>query len=417
MNMDQMSERPVEFGDIKAIDRIPAVFKDEEVRARTKASIGEFKDAHNGKLPTKFQLSEFIFDRDEQICTADTRNKYLAWSANDLELAAHILFQINPEERSVVLRSNMMEVADDNPTLQITKRKDIDDFVAYVAAKKSNVETLPQSRIWDEYFAKVKKMNAEHTGRDTLDDTVAQLLTNITEQKGLFLIRPTFIYDEELRREMRGFEADDNRGAPQTDFTMEDVPEAFLGFRVLPIGEFSREKKKNLGYVFVYDSQTKKFEIRSGFPDVVSARLTDVQKNPFPGEPVGRTINFDNNNQTTFHYQSGEQVNAVPDTYGFDSLSLNKADLAYLQHVLQWQLPRIFTFEDEIRRQQWLEQGLSTTHQFVIFPPEIPGDQRINTQMFDFHTYDPKQLEIKAQSWFHRDFEDLTTLEKQVKFF
>lgn len=406
----------VEFGDIRTIDRIPEVFKDESIRGRTAASLDRFKGSHGGKFPQKFQIAQFIFDRDEQICTADSRNKYLAWSASDLELAADILSQINPEERSVVLRSNMMDVPDDNPVLQITKREDIDDFVAYVNALKGNADKLPKSKIWDEFFEKVKETNKAHTGKDTLDDTVVQILTNITDQKGLFLVRPTFIYDTTLRDEIKDFEVGYDQKGPDFNFRIDNAPEAFVGFRILPIGEFAREKKTNLGYMFVYNPQTHQFEIRSGFPNKTSNH--DARPNPIPREELGRSVDFDNNNQTTFNYRMGDAEYSLTDISGLEALSLDKVDLDFLQHVLEWQLPRIFRFESEIRQQEWIDQGESTTHQLVIFPPQHLGDRRINTQYFDFHPYaSHEQLEEKAQDWHKKQFDDLSTEEKVITFF
>lgn len=105
----------------------------------------------------------------------------------------------------------------------------------------------------------------------------------------------------------------------------------------------------------------------------------------------GSSVDLQKSGETTIHYDDGS---ARQNPY--DPLFLTEADLSFLQTVLSWQLPRIIQFEDEIRKQSWIPQGYSNTHQFVVFPPEQLRGQEINTQYFDFRPYASRSELMRA---------------------
>jgi len=126
---------------------------------------------------------------------------------------------------------------------------------------------------------------------------------------------------------------------------------------------------------------------------------------------MGRTIDLATG-ITTLHYDSGPSKHN-----SLDSVFLSGPDLEFIQEVLSWQLPRIFAFEEEIRRQEWIPQGLSNTHQFVIFPPQELGKNRIDTQYFDFRPHPTLEEMEKLAKEKKKNLGSMTTEDKLTFFF
>jgi hypothetical protein len=390
-----------ELGNIHVESELPKIFFDKEIRKSAHDSLESFENDHGRELPQKYLIAKHIFDRpkDEQVCTADARDKLLAWRANDLALTKSVLSKIDDDELSVVLRSNLLGIEDDTPTLQIRKT-DLDEFKHYQ-------DDPTNTRIWREFFEKIKAMSG-----GTLDHSIVQVLKNIREQKGLFLVRPSFIYNPDLRTKALGFHDEVLQAGLAEPLKLDGMPESFVGFRIIPLADFAREKKKELGLVFVRNPETNVSEPRGGYTET----YLDAAGSDLPIEPFGRSIDYADDSKTTQYYQRGQEQYEVTHDNKYAVEAFNEADLRYLWHVLKWQLPRIVEFEKDIEHQPWLPHLESVVHQFVVFPPEHFGDKRINTQYFDYHPYtDLDQYKEKAKNW-GLDFDNLSAKDLWVKF-
>src|SRR3989344_2070076 len=223
----------VEIGSIRIEDHLPAVFQDAEVRRKSEGSLSEFQSRHNGELPLKFRIEEFCFKRDDQICTVDSANKYIAWDGKNLDLARDIFLSIKPTELPLVLRSHPVEFSAESPTVEIKSPDDLESLQRHLGNQDH------PSTVWEQFFAKLD-----------LDNTVIQLIKNPYLQSGLFLCRATFIYDSELRSKIERYTARSPQYLHGEYFSLGNTPETFACFRILPLGESTREKKGRLGSVF-----------------------------------------------------------------------------------------------------------------------------------------------------------------------
>jgi hypothetical protein len=382
-------EPPV--GDIKLEDHLPEAFKDVEVREATGASLKKFKAEHQGELPLKFRIEDFCFNRPEQVCTADTARKYIAWAGDDTETTRKVFEHLADIDTPVVLRSHPMAYGSASPVLQVTKPENITQHRRFLAGSE------PSSVIQQGFFEKIDAGN-----------TVVQLIKNAYPQRGLFLVRPTFIYDEGLREELRDYKDPSTQYLSGGVMRTEGMPAEFVGLRVLSLDEFAREKKDRLGGMFVFNPKTGMLEARAGFPYAAKEFIEGESMGKERGSLLGRTLDL-SDSSTKLHHEGIARINK------YDSRFLSQPDVAFLQKVLAWQMPRIAKFEDEIRQQEWIPQGLSTTHQFVVFPPQELGKDEINTQYFDFRAHESRaEMDELLKD---RSFASLPTREKIEKFF
>jgi hypothetical protein len=402
-----MESAEFDIGDIHVADRLPEVFRDPNIRNRANSSLDAFCGRHNGELPLKYRMAEFAFDRPEQICTADSPEKLFAWDGKYVQLTADILGSLKATDPSVVLRSHPVDDAMKTPTHQIDSKAEIEDFQEHLRNPEH------PSAIWDQFFAKIDP-----------DNTVVQMLPNIYAQRGLILCRPFFIYDYDLHQEIAGFATDEWQKYYQDATAWKkyqaemlkvpgEVPTSFSGIRLIPLDKFTREKKETLGAVAIYNPSTQTLEIKSDFPDIL-----DPVPDPIFPITKGRTVDYDNENNTKILYgHRSVDPDIIHGSYGQEPLSLFEGDLEYLIPTLEWQLPRIFSFEKEIRGKNWIPQGATDTHQFVTFPPSRIGDNHVNTQYFDFRPHSSQEEMAQLAAKQDRDFDRMSTEDKIKMFF
>ncbi len=380
----QSQEYPI--GNIQIEDYLPDAFVDSEIVDRAQNSIDQFAVRH-GKLPLKFEIEQFCFQRPEQICTVDSPRKYLAWDSNDTSTTDAVLNSLQPKDFPLVLRSHPIEYGTATPVIQLSSQEDVEDYLG----------SDEQYAIHQEFFQKIDR-----------EATVVQLLKNPYLQKGLFLCRPTFIYDEKLRQEVQTYQASDPQYVKGKWFAPGDMTPEFAGIRVLALADFAREKKDHMGAFFAMKPETGCLEARDGFPVEAKFHLEGEFKRK--GRIVlGRTLDM-NIGSTTLHYKDGERRISP------DSSFIAPSDLAFLSKVLNWQLPRIAAFEKEIRAQEWIPQGLSNTHQFVVLPQQELDKPQINTQYFDCRPHaDFAEMERLSSS--NQAYSSMPTEQKILKFY
>lgn len=381
------------IGKIRIEQYLPDAFKDEELRTRAQSSLDVFQRTH-GDLPLKFRIEQFCFNRSEQICTVDSARKYIAWAGGDRHIAKEIFGALRPKDLPLVLRSHPFIFGGQSPVFQMTVPSELEDLQRRIESDEH------ASVVWEQFFEAIP-----------LPDTVIQLFKNPYAQKGLFLCRPTFVYDRTLRKELRSYR-DPSPQYVRGRALPFDGPDELVALRIIPLVDFAREKKRRTGGVFVYNPSTKTLDARGGFPHAAK----DFIEGEFSGRgartPAGRTIDYEGKGESTLHFDQGPaKINP------HDAQFLTEADIVFAGKVLSWQLPRINSFEDEIRGQAWIPQGLSNTHQFVIFPPEQLDVQKIDTQYYDFrpHAFLDELIELaRAQG---RDFRGMSIEDKIVTFF
>jgi hypothetical protein len=386
-----MRSPEIPLGEIKIETHLPEVFIDESLKGLSQASLEGFKAEHGGNLPLKFRVEEFCFQRSEQVCTADTDRKYIAWAAGDKKVEQEIFGALADTDIPLVLRSHSVSYGLTSPVLQMVSPELIGQHRDFLNGTKDT------SKVEDEFFKRLDR-----------DNTVVQLIKNAYPQKGLFLVRPTFIYDEALRSEIRSYQDKGSQYVSGDVMDIPGMPREFAGLRVVPLDEFAREKKDRLGAMFTFNHETGKLSAQGGFPHEAKWQLEGAWKDKERGLPTGRTLDLETS--TTELHHSGDLTRQ-----SVDSAFVNPQDIQFLEKVLAWQMPRIAKFEDEIRRQDWIPQGLTNTHQFIIFPPQEIGRPEINTQYFDFRTHESREEMDQLTSG--GDFEQLSAEEKILRFF
>lgn len=381
------------IGPIQIENQLPEAFRNDELRTAAAASLDGFKARHEGVLPLKYRIEDFIFQRDEQVCTADSKRKYIGWDGSDMQFAARLLAGLSAGDLPVVLRSHPMEYGTQTPVIHIEDMKTVEDFLAHMQ------DGATPSRIWNDYYGKIDKEN-----------TVSQLIKNPFSEKGLLLCRPTFIHDQQLREELLEYRADDRQYFEGDFFKPEGAPDSFVGMRIIPLERAAREKKNRVGSLFVVDPNTGMLVARDGFPHAAKDFINDEYGKHGDRQVIGRTLDR-TTGTTLLHYNRG------PARMTVDDIFVNFGDGPFLKRVLEQQLPKIFNLEEEIRQQDWLPKGISETHQFIIFPPEQLGDKTVNTLYYDFRPHESVDELAALSAKLGKDYAEMTTEEKLVTFF
>jgi len=371
MSVPTSPELPI--GDLRIDDHLPGAFTDEQIRHETAVSRDMFVAA-NGSLPIKLRIEDFCFQRADQLCTMDSPRKYLAWAASDDVLTNDILGSLTAEELPVVLRSHPLEFGMVSPTVQVTS---LEQLVGQDSDLARFMGGLDRPR------------------------TIVELLKNPMAQAGLLLCRPTFIYDEAMRQRVQ-LARDEGPQVAARLHVGKGLPSSFAGIRVLALTDFAREKKQRSGTWFAYDHETGDLVAQIGMPLEAKWQMEGEFSARAGGILVGRTLN-QRNGQTTLHYASPERASVTP-----NSTFISQADVQLLGGVLAWQLPRLVAFENEIREQDWIPQGLSSTHQFIVVPPESIDGSQINTQYYDFHPHQSEDELRQLAADQGRDFDALS---------
>lgn len=389
--MKEVSHFEVEPGSIKIEDKLPEVFKDTEIRSATDESLERYRAENDGKLPLKFEIEEFCFKREDQICTADSERKYIAWAGKDQETAFKVFDGLKDGDTPLVLRSHAQDYGITTPAFQITTTGQVEEHLNFLRGNQSS------SKLQKEFFGKIKP-----------EKTVVQLLKNAYLQRGNLLIRPTFVYDPGLKKELLAYQDPAPQSLSGRAIDLPTMPEAFVGMRVVAIEEFAREKKDRMGVMFIYNPKTRALEARGGLPYAEKEFLEGGAFEEKRGELVGRTLDL-SDSSTKIHHENLTRVNT-------DHLRrfISRADIEFLQKILAWQMPRIAKFEVEIREQDWIPQGFTTTHQFMVFPPQKIPNREINTQYFDFRAHESRK---EMDDLVGAPFEELPTEEKIMRFF
>lgn len=382
VSQTSIGESTLPLGDVRIDQFLPPVFTDEAVRVQAEESLGAFSAKH-GELPIKLRIEQFCFNGPEQVCTVDSPNKYLAWAAGNQALSRSIVNSLKAPDLPVVFRSHPLEFGIQSPTMQVTTM--------------DQLEQDGQASILENQFF------------DRIDNnrTVLQLLKNPYHQSGLFLCRPTFVYDESLRDELQTFQDRD----PQSRYVLEapaGTPPELAGIRVHSLVDFAREKKERLGTWFAHNPEAGTFEARAGAPLAAQWQL-DGEFDLDNRYILGRTVELASG-ETALHRSDGKQINSP------NSIIISPYDVAFLRGVLGWQLPRIVDFERKIQEQDWIPQGLTNTHQFVILPPQELHAPQINTQYFDFHPH-ASVSEMDTLTGRDDGFAQLSTAEKLARFY
>jgi hypothetical protein len=385
-NMVSPSAVELSPGQINIDQYLPAALNDVALKCQAESSLQSFAAGH-GQLPLKFRIEEFCFKRPEQVCTIDSPNKYLAWAAKDRGITYNVLHSLMPEDLPVVLRSHPADLHSLSPTLQLTSSEQLSDFRENADGSDINQKFL-----------------------DNIDSniTVIQLLKNPYLQRGLFLCRPTFVYDEPLRKELQSTESGDFQVEERIHLDV-PLPAELAGIRILNLAEFAREKKQQVGTFFAYEVDTGDLVSRRGMPLEARWHL-DGEFARLGRAIVGRTVDLESG--TTYLYDSSDSTRISP-----LSAFLNGGDISLLRGILAWQLPRIASFENEVREQEWIPQGLTNTHQFVVLPPQDMIRPAINTQYFDFHPHASSEELEQLATEHGQSFSSMSVDDKMRMFF